>query len=68
VSSFTPRAWKSQPVLEPEHRPEPPVEPGATGQAQLFSFWDGGPSDPVAPIGLQYAAGATGDAHDAPAG
>jgi predicted ATPase len=27
VSSFTPRAWKSQPVREPEHRPEAPVEP-----------------------------------------
>ncbi|MBV8148253.1 MAG: tetratricopeptide repeat protein [Candidatus Eremiobacteraeota bacterium] len=27
MSSFTPRAWKSQPVHEPEHRPEPPVEP-----------------------------------------
>jgi predicted ATPase len=27
VSSFTPRAWKSQPVHEPEHRPEAPVEP-----------------------------------------
>jgi flagellar biosynthesis GTPase FlhF len=27
VSSFTPRAWKSQPVHEPEHRAEVPVEP-----------------------------------------
>jgi predicted ATPase len=27
VSSFTPRAWKSQPVHEPEHRAEAPVEP-----------------------------------------
>jgi predicted ATPase len=27
VSSFTPRAWKSQPVREPEHRAEAPVEP-----------------------------------------
>jgi predicted ATPase len=27
VSSFTPRAWKSQPVREAEHRAEPAVEP-----------------------------------------
>jgi predicted ATPase/Tfp pilus assembly protein PilF len=27
VSSFTPRAWKSQPVHEPERRAEAPVEP-----------------------------------------
>ncbi|MBV8374260.1 MAG: LuxR family transcriptional regulator, partial [Candidatus Eremiobacteraeota bacterium] len=27
MSSFTPRAWKSQPVHEPEHRPEAPAEP-----------------------------------------
>jgi predicted ATPase len=27
VSSFTPRAWKSQPVHEQEHRVEAPVEP-----------------------------------------
>ncbi|MBV8148110.1 MAG: hypothetical protein JO092_03365, partial [Candidatus Eremiobacteraeota bacterium] len=27
MSSFTPRAWKSQPVREAEHRVEPPVEP-----------------------------------------
>jgi predicted ATPase len=27
VSSFTPRAWKSQPVHEPEHRAEAPAEP-----------------------------------------
>ncbi|MBV8147532.1 MAG: hypothetical protein JO092_00410, partial [Candidatus Eremiobacteraeota bacterium] len=27
MSSFTPRAWKSQPVHEAEHKPEAPVEP-----------------------------------------
>jgi hypothetical protein len=27
MSSFTPRAWKSQPGAEAEHRPEPPVGP-----------------------------------------
>ena len=27
MSSFTPRAWKSQPVHEPVHRPEAPAEP-----------------------------------------
>jgi predicted ATPase len=27
VSSFTPRAWKSQPVHEPEHHVEAPLEP-----------------------------------------
>jgi predicted ATPase/Tfp pilus assembly protein PilF len=27
VSSFTPRAWKSQPAHEPEHRAESPAEP-----------------------------------------
>ncbi|MBV8147728.1 MAG: LuxR family transcriptional regulator, partial [Candidatus Eremiobacteraeota bacterium] len=33
MSSFTPRAWKSQPVREPEHRPEAPAEPSQPREA-----------------------------------
>ncbi|MBV8374141.1 MAG: tetratricopeptide repeat protein [Candidatus Eremiobacteraeota bacterium] len=37
MSSFTPRAWKSQPVHEPEHRPEAPIEPSQPRDAFVKS-------------------------------